>query len=72
MVGFNKKGFQIRFELGNKAQELAYSTDCWSYLCKIVKPIAQNLSEKEYFKIKWYGNTVVFWRINGVIKKYIK
>lgn len=44
MVKFNKKGFQIRFDLGNKAQELGYNTDCWSSLCKKVKPIAQNLA----------------------------
>ena len=69
MIQFNKKGFQIRFDLGNKSQELGYNTDCWSSLCKKVKSIAQNLAKGEYLKFKWSGNTVVFWRTNDSIYK---
>lgn len=68
---FNKKGLQINFDLGNKAQELSFNTTSWSYLCKLVKPISQNLSENEYFKFKWNGCTVVFWRVNNQINKEI-
>ena len=69
MKHFNKKGININFSLGNKAQELSFNTTCWSYLCKLIKPITQNLAENEYFKFKWMGTTVVFWRINNTIYK---